>query len=130
MSIPMDENDWETIQNISNEVWNLIQNQIFEWCHNFKELNQPYIMNDYLPSQVLVYDSKNQEYRLVVSEMGSITLQSNQGKKHPIFYMSLRKYNDGSFIWETIDGEPMHINRLPEYLEKSILVYQKASKGE
>jgi hypothetical protein len=92
--------DIEAIRDISGEVWKLLKNDFMDLSHLWKEITKVTILEDSWPRKFIISHKDMGEFEGILSEMGSLTLRPSFGKKQPIFYMSIAKLSDGTFIWE------------------------------
>ncbi|MCC5815579.1 MAG: hypothetical protein JJT78_12555 [Leptospira sp.] len=92
--------DIEIIREISINVWNLLKKDFLDLSSRWKEITKVTILEDSWPRKFIISHKEMGDFEGILSEMGSLTLRPNFGKKQPIFYMSLAKLSNGSFIWE------------------------------
>ncbi|WCL50103.1 hypothetical protein [Leptospira sp. GIMC2001] len=68
-------------------------------------------------------DSQTNNFQIITSNMGSVTLRPLDAKKYPIFYMSLTKYSDSSYLWEDENGNRMETRDWQKYFSQAINNY-------
>jgi hypothetical protein len=112
--------DIETIQEISGEVWNLLKKDFLDLSSRWKEITKITILEDSWPRKFIVSHKEMGDFEGILSELGSLTLRPSFGKKQPIFYLSLAKLSNGSFIWEDENQTNKDMGDWIENFEKAV----------
>jgi hypothetical protein len=76
------------------------------------------------------YNHNNISYEFVFSQMGSITFRlsaSIRYKKNPppIFYASIGKYSNGSYVWEDFMASEMNLESMPGLIQEAMKLYEE-----
>jgi len=118
--IPSDLEDIPVVQQLSEELWNHLERNFPLWEANYPDLTWLHTESGPYPRKLVFQDVLGKPYLVIVSEMGSLTLRPDFGKKQSIFYMSLGKYPPDAFRWEDENGNPIAISELPLCFLKAI----------